>query len=454
MKLSLIKSNSTSSIHMLSNEEKFVATSFSDKSGKENAYENDENNNQSFLTTSQMISIVDEFTQLNMQTNATSTNTTTTKSSTVSSDSSFESTSSSSSSSSSSSYLTRSSNRKAAYPSSSNQLLASSTNHLHVNSIGRPNETFDDSIMMPSSSCSSSCKSGSSFSNPNQAQTNNITYSTITTLKGHPYYKIQDKIRSGGFGDVFKGTRKYDDLPIAIKIISKKKITSWTVNVNDSSKTMIPMEIDLMHRVKDCTGCIKILDYIEKSDRYLIIMERPKRCIDLWDYINNNGPLDERLAKLFFRQVCNTVLEMRANGVLHCDIKDENILVDLDTFELKLIDFGAGTHHTQNILKEFQGTRVYSPPEWILSQTYRGDEATVWSLGVLLYNMIYGDIPFEHDQDILECRLNFGKHNSINNDGSMGNENLVIDLIRQCLRVNLSERINLENLLSHQWFSS
>ena len=84
-------------------------------------------------------------------------------------------------------------------------------------------------------------------------------------------------------------------------------------------------------------------------------MERPQKSIDLWDYINNNGPLNDKLAKLFFRQIVNTVLEMKLKGVLHRDIKDENILVDLNTFELKLIDFGAGTFYTDEDLFDFQG---------------------------------------------------------------------------------------------------
>lgn len=110
-----------------------------------------------------------------------------------------------------------------------------------------------------------------------------------------------------------------------------------------------------MYQVAECTGCIKILDYIERHDRYLIIMERPEKSIDLWDYINNHGPLNENLAKLFFRQIVNTCIHMKTNGVLHRDIKDENILVDLNTFELKLIDFGAGTFYTNDFLNDFQG---------------------------------------------------------------------------------------------------
>lgn len=110
-----------------------------------------------------------------------------------------------------------------------------------------------------------------------------------------------------------------------------------------------------MYKVIDCKGCIKIIDYIERNDRYMIIMERPENCIDLWDFIYNKGPLNQQLAKLFFKKIVSTVLEMKSNGVLHRDIKDENILVDLTTFELKLIDFGAGTHYTETELTDFQG---------------------------------------------------------------------------------------------------
>lgn len=244
------------------------------------------------------------------------------------------------------------------------------------------------------------------------ASNSSCKYSSISPIEYNKVYKIQEKIRSGGFGDVYKGQRRTDNMPIAIKIIKKDKITLW--NNNEGKK--VPLEIELMYQVLTCNGCIKILDYIERQDRYLIFMERPHKSIDLWDYINNNGPLNEHVAKLFFKQIVETVLEMKSKGVLHRDIKDENILVDLATFELKLIDFGAGTYYTEEDLFDFQGTRVYSPPEWVSKKCYKGDAATVWSLGVLLYNMVYGDIPFEDDNEILNCNLDFKKYDKNNNE--------------------------------------
>lgn len=312
------------------------------------------------------------------------------------------------------------------------------------------------------------------------------SYSSMSPIESSSYlklYKIQEKIRSGGFGVVFKGQRRIDNLPIAIKFIRKDKINLW-FDTPDSGR--IPLEIELMYRVLKCSGCIKILDYIERQDHYLIFMERPQKTIDLWDYINIHGSLNEKVAKIFFTQIVETILEMKSNGVLHRDIKDENILVDLNTFDLKLIDFGAGTFHTDEDLTDFQGTRVYSPPEWITEKKYKGDSAAVWSLGVLLYNMIYGDIPFTDDHDIVNSNIDFNKYdknnNSNNNINSFDNVSLsqisnsnsmsvnynnsnnnnnaskfasdVNDLIKKCLKQNQNERILLEDILKHRWLTT
>lgn len=308
------------------------------------------------------------------------------------------------------------------------------------------------------------------ISNDQETSSNN-GHSTVSSVETNSYlrlYKIQEKIRSGGFGVVFKGVRRFDNLPIAIKIIRKDKINLW----HHTDNGRIPLEIELMYQVRGCPGCITILDYIERQDHFLIFMERPHKTVDLWDYIDKNGPLDEYLAKLFFTQVVNTVLEMEKRGVLHRDIKDENILVDLNLLELKLIDFGAGTFYTDEDLVDFQGTRVYSPPEWILNQNYKGDKATVWSLGVLLYNMIYGDIPFTDDNEIINSNIDFNKYNDKNNNinsyttsypSSTTNVNNkttnssmldINDLIKKCLKRNQHERIVLEDILKHRWLST
>merc|ERR1712110_1156340 len=143
-----------------------------------------------------------------------------------------------------------------------------------------------------------------------------------------------------------------------------------------------------MPRVQNVPGCVKILDYFDDGDKYYIVMEKLQRCTDLFDFITEKGRLSESEARRMFREIVETVRGCRDRGVLHRDIKDENILVDLDTGGTRLIDFGSGCFLDQ----KFRGTRVYSPPEWVRDGEYKADGLTTWSLGVLLYDMLCGDI--------------------------------------------------------------
>jgi len=207
-----------------------------------------------------------------------------------------------------------------------------------------------------------------------------------------------------------------------------------------------PLEVALMEEVSDVTGVIKILDYFEMNDSFYIVMER-FNSIDLFDYISDKGPLCEDVAKDFFKQIVETVATCFARGVIHRDIKDENILIDLKTMKTKLIDFGSGALDIENkIHRKFQGTRVYSPPEWVGSGWYTAEGLTVWSLGILLYDMLCGDIPFETDQQILEAKPRWFPQLSLSED--------VQSLISACLSVSTSERPTLEEILSHPWLQN
>jgi len=258
-------------------------------------------------------------------------------------------------------------------------------------------------------------------------------------------YVLKKMLGKGGFGRVFSAVRICDGLEVAVKEVLKD-----IRYLNDNKiKTDIPTEVALMQQVENIEGVIKILDYIDDTDCYYIVMEKINSK-DLFDFITDQGPLPENFARKMFSDVVQTVIHCRNSGVLHRDIKDENILVDMKTYDIKLIDFGSGCEHNhheepEKVFTEFRGTRVYSPPEWILDGEYQADSLTVWSLGVLLYDMLCGDIPYTTDQEICSGKLVWPAQLSLSPAAR--------DLIARCLTVDHRRRISLDSLLSHSFFN-
>lgn len=128
---------------------------------------------------------------------------------------------------------------------------------------------------------------------------------------------------------------------------------------------VFPLEIVLLKKASHLNGVIKLIDYYERPDSYILIMERPGSYRDLFDYITEKGALSEKEARDFFRQIVQTVIELHAAGVVHRDIKDENILVDLDSMRLRLIDFGSGAIMRDTPYTEFEGVYLLTVLEWL-----------------------------------------------------------------------------------------
>ena len=252
------------------------------------------------------------------------------------------------------------------------------------------------------------------------------------------YHKVLGR---GGFGTVYAGTRVKDKVSVAIKCIPNSNIKRWVVLNN----RRVPMEVALLFKLHNIPGCIKFLDCHVLSHYVLIVMEKLENDLDLFEYIDKMGPLSETVARGIFKKIVEVVINIKDAGVVHRDLKDENILLDMKTGQIKLIDFGAGHFYDEyTIYSEYQGTKEFAPPEWITQRVYTANGLTVWSLGVILFDMVCFDIPFEGEKQILEADLHF----------RTGLSAEIKDIISKCLSLHPADRPCLEDLLTHPWMQN
>ena len=138
---------------------------------------------------------------------------------------------------------------------------------------------------------------------------------------------------------------------LAVKYLLKRRVIDF-VKIDGQ---VMPIEVALMRKVSDVDGCVKLYDFFETRKGYIIVMEKPNNVKDLYNYITERGALPESEARFLFRQIVHTVRAVHAHGVVHRDLKDENLLIDTQSQKLTLIDFGSGAFLEDKIYTDFDG---------------------------------------------------------------------------------------------------
>ncbi|TRY54755.1 hypothetical protein DNTS_031271, partial [Danionella cerebrum] len=248
----------------------------------------------------------------------------------------------------------------------------------------------------------------------------------------------------GGFGIVYSGRRLRDGRKVAVKFVKKTKHMQ-TILIPGSTAP-IPLEVGLLQMVNQnprVSEIIQLLKWKDMGDFYTMVLERPLPSEDLQHFLARcGGVLREDVARNLMWQVTLASEVCCARGVFHRDIKLENILVNPQTLQIKLIDFGCGEILRDASYTVFCGTLMYSPPEYGMRGRYRGRPATVWSLGVLLFLMLCGHFPNLRELVWIQRGMWCPPHLSSN----------CCHLIQHLLQMQPLERIDLEEIRQHMWF--
>jgi len=261
------------------------------------------------------------------------------------------------------------------------------------------------------------------------------------------YYEMLDNLGEGIFGSVKLGVEKKTNQRVAIKIIKKSK-------AKESDIELVRNEIDIM---KLCyhPNVVHLLDHFENGEYIFIVMEYIKGGC-LTDYLKKNEfDFSEKRAAEIIYQLAKGLKYLHKYGIIHRDLKPDNIMLTeaSDKGNVKIMDFGLS-----KILGKKEkstdgfGTLTFVSPEVLVRKPYN-KEVDIWSLGVILYLMLSGELPFDdpddNEQNIAKAIVyqdvkfpseKFGKRSKA-----------VIDLIQRCLTKDPKARIKVDEIIKSDW---
>jgi 5'-AMP-activated protein kinase catalytic alpha subunit len=249
-------------------------------------------------------------------------------------------------------------------------------------------------------------------------------------------------VGQGTFGEVWSAVERHTRESVAVKILEKDKIT------DDDARQRLVNEIAILQRVQH-SNLVQLLEVIDEADRIYLVTEYVGGG-ELFAHIVQKGRLDEKEASKLFAQMVAAVDSCHRQFVIHRDLKPENVLLDASG-DIKVIDFGLGTllNYSDEVLTVACGSPHYAAPEMLLGGGYLGQRADMWSLGVCLYAMVCGYLPFdEPEMEDLYDRIIAGEYEF---SDSLNLSQPCKELIAGLLHSPPEERLTAREVLNHRW---
>ncbi|XP_034009104.1 MAP/microtubule affinity-regulating kinase 3a isoform X2 [Trematomus bernacchii] len=207
-------------------------------------------------------------------------------------------------------------------------------------------------------------------------------------------YRLLKTIGKGNFAKVKLARHILTGREVAIKIIDKTQL-------NPNSLQKLFREVRIM-KILNHPNIVKLFEVIETERTLYLVMEYASGG-EVFDYLVAHGRMKEKEARAKFRQIVSAVQYCHQKHIVHRDLKAENLLLDAD-MNIKIADFGFSNEFTMgNKLDTFCGSPPYAAPELFQGKKYDGPEVDVWSLGVILYTLVSGSLPFD-GQNLKELR--------------------------------------------------
>lgn len=257
----------------------------------------------------------------------------------------------------------------------------------------------------------------------------------LSTFPPVPGYVISDLLGSGKHGEVRKAIHNDSGRAVALKAISKSAV----------AKDKTWSEIKAMQKLRH-PNVVRLFDVIETPTHTVLVLEFLTGG-ELFDYLVSRTRLSEREAQKFIRQTLKALSYCHHAGIVHRDLKLENLLLDEDS-SIKIADFGfSNMYFEDQLMSTFAGTVAYAPPEIILNERYPGPPADIWCLGVIIYTILVGKMPFQDDNEAILFQKIINAEYELPDHLSDEAKSLITGILKK----NPEERLTLQQIWNHPW---